>query len=439
MSRVLPAVRSWRFPRYVGPTGSTTYVEDWGYEALLVSQGHPRRGKAWAGGGPFYCVKRRVDHNGNAYYPRWIEWGGGSDLRLEGVGPYCFSHYPSHPESEFPSWAQKVEGLQALYPKGYEKIRPGNPKASLLQFLVELRDLPRLPGRSFVPGPLGGRGFTPSPLKRYFRYSGLGPETLREKLRFFKNLGSEYLNVEFGWRPFVRDLVKLYELSQVIDKEIAKLRRENGKWLRRKATLVHELSGEPANPVVHPYNYFYVGGQPGESIFRSAKTVLSIGSTIERRVWIVGSFRYWIPNVRSVQWEDRARLALSGSLPTPKLLWDVYPFSWLADWFLDVGTVVSNLSMNAVDNLVCRYSYIMESIHEHHIAEATCSHTGGFATGWQEWPEVNGAQFSTSYLKESKARFHHGNPFGLEIPEGSFTPKQLGILAALGLSQGLPG
>jgi len=293
-----------------------------------------------------------------------------------------------------------------------------------------------VPGRAFFgreilrPG-----GFTS--LRKYLKPGGHLPGTLREKAQFFKGLGGEYLNVVFGWAPFIGDLEKLYKLSFTIDAQIAKLRKENGKWLRRRVNLLDvSIEDEPQVWDV-PYTYWDVGGQPTEVWFRHPRTILKKTVTYERRVWAVGSFRYWIPNVRSVKWEDRARLALSGSLPTPELIYKVYPFSWLADWWLDVGTVMSNLSPNAVDNLVTRYFYVMEHWVRTERWTALCSHDGSNAVGYHEWPEQPGTTFESVFVTETKSRLAHGNPFSPEIPVRPLNAGQLGILAALGLSQGI--
>jgi hypothetical protein len=445
----VPRIREYLDPPVkVGFPDSTTFVENWGYEALLVSEGHarlPRRTRwlaydkqhsAWSGGGPFYMCRVNLRHEGRVDFQKWIHYGLGGPLTLYGVGDLKDRKFPTRPLDLFPTWKTKAEELQAHVPKAYQRTRPGNPKAGLLQFLYELRDLPALPGRAFY----GRKVTNPDPtgaLRKWLKPGKLLPDTLRDKAKFFKGLGGEYLNVVFGWAPFVDDLRKLFELSTIIDAEIAKLRKENGKWLRRRVTLEDAVVDD--DPVVFdvPYTYWNVGGQPPEVWFRNTRTIVKKTVRQERKVWASGSFRYWIPNVRSVQWEDRARLALSGSLPTPELIWRVYPFTWLTDWFVDIGTVMSNLSPNAVDNLVTRYFYVMEHKKYTERWTAFCQHDGSDAAGWLEWPEQPGATFASNYTLETKARLAHGNPFSPEIPSGPLSAGKLGILAALGLSQGI--
>lgn len=326
-----------------------------------------------------------------------------------------------------PPWTDQRQILANLYPKGYQKTRPGNSVANVGQFLVELRDLPTVPGLGNVTRKLR------VPLSQV-------PSVLRGQLRGFQNLGSEYLNVVFGWKPFVSDVRKMYNLWHKIDREMAKIIRENGKGIHRKATVSREKTS--TQPPGTSYNLAYVSchGAPPNMFGVTGSTVVKVTSTFEEHVWFSARYRYYIPNVSSSQWNRRARLALFGGLPTPEVLWEVLPWSWLVDWFSNVGDVVSNASPNAVDNLTMSHSYIMRHVRETTQWTAETHHPPRNTGAGTSFPTVfRGVDFtfSTTETVEIKSRYGGGNPFGLNVGLSTLSGGQLAILAALGISRGL--
>jgi len=261
---------------------------------------------------------------------------------------------------------------------------------------------------------------------------------LAQLLRF-RELGSEYLNVEFGWKPFVRDLRQMYDLTKTIDERLAKIRRENGKSIRRKATLEHSQTLDRYGPQGSSTPWWGSLGTPLVTGLPSGRvrTVLDVQVRKTTDVWFSAGYRYWIPDVDSFAWDLRARAALFGALPTPELLWQITPWSWLIDWFANVGDVLSNASDNAVDNLTTRYSFTMM----HTVEEWTYSSEVNLEPSYNLDGSTRNPGCST-HLKtvwriESKCRIGGGNPFGLDVQLKDLSPYQLSILAALGLSRGL--
>lgn len=410
--------------------GSLGYSESGYRNALLVSEGHYRltiyRGKkvsrhGWSGGGPLYVHKTTLSQG----TPKVLQYRYGyntlNTCYMSGVNP-APGHliYPT-----IPPWSQEQVILQNHYATGYKKARPGNPVAGLGQFILELKSLPQMPLRRLRK------------VSKNANFSDI-PKLLRRELQDFRNLGSEYLNVVFGWKPFVKDLQEMYYLWHDIDRRMAQLVRENGKYIRRRSTVLDETSSTfPQERQNYNYAYALVKGASA-NIFGGSSQWTKTGTTKEK-VWFSGSFRYYIPDTSSSLWDARARLALFGALPTPELLWNVLPWSWLVDWFANVGDIVSNASMNAVDNLTTRYSFVMRQISKSTTWQVTTQHPAqnsgnGVTSVRREWPAVSHT-FNTVYTEVAKQRTGGGNPFGLNVQLSSLTGHQLGILAALGLSR----
>jgi hypothetical protein len=421
----------------LGKTGDGLTLESYNFEALLISESHYKlRSGAWSGGGPFFCWKQQtLHHQGIEQFPYQVGFSPGSffiDNRydIKGVAPGHTKKPSTLLNDAISSRDATGVYLNGMYPKAFGKSRPGNPIAGLGQFLIELKELPAFPlltGAEGLTGAIakfrGQRPFKGIPFHRI-------PQHLLEKLGQFRNLGSEYLNGVFGWKPFIADLVKVYDLTHYVEAEIAKLIRENRKAIRRRGTLIDERSTSRSQ-TLYPYSYANVGGSPPVSTGYTNYVV----TTRERtRVWYSFMYQYYIPDTGSLLWNAKARAALFGALPTPSLVWEVLPWSWLIDWFANVGQLYANLSPNAVDNLVTRRAFVMKRVEVETTYDAFVSHPA--AAGFYWYPGVNHL-FRTTFKQEVLSRIHGGNPYGLalDLPAG-FTPNQIAVLAALGITQG---
>lgn len=428
-----PRSRRQSTPQEVGDSswngGVAAYVWDDLFEGLLISLSHRRRNGVWDGGGPFYCYKYEQSHRGKTsgtYY----RIGNKYEANAVGVAGVPQERWTSQAPPGFVDWPSLYVDLSAQYATGYKLARPDKPAAGLGQFLVELRDLPQVPFRR------GAQQF-----RSLFTRTGGAlrnvPRVLVRELSDFRNLGSEYLNGVFGWKPFVNDLRKMYNLQQRLDARIARLVRENGKWTRRKAQVKSE------SEVVKDYSRFYgwayanVRGGPPNWMFDGG-TQYDITTRWSEKVWFSGSFRYYTPDIGSSQWTVRAKQALFGALPSPETLWEVLPWSWLIDWFTNVGDIYANVSPGAVDNLVLGDSFIMKHYTWERTCTASCWHSalplGADPKLRSGWPALN-ATYASSEKHEIKARVSSGNPFGLGFKMIDCTAGQLGILAALGISR----
>jgi len=408
------------------PANQLTKVWDSLYEGLLVTENHKRLPNgAWSGGGAFRVVKCERSHTGTRIFPCRVA-GQTKAYCLHGVNLGKVTQTTTAPsQASAQSWADEQNVLSNAYATGFRKARPGNPVADLGQFIGELRDLPTVPKAFLRLAPrLAAGGLT-----------GLAKGLMKECLDF-RNLGSEYLNIVFGWRPFVNDLKKCFALQQTIGKKLAQLVNENGKTIRRRATIYSNTSTEagPYNAKAYAYPFYGVCGAP-PNYYPGATYVTDMIKTTER-VWFSGRFRYYVPNIGSPQWTRRAVEALYGVNPTPHVLWELMPWSWLIDWFANVGDVISNSCDNAVDNLTCLHSHVMRSVEVNRTISVQTSCFGRGTSMGDYWyaPSFDGT-FVYQEVTTTKSRVGGGNPFGLGVKPGSLTGYQLGILAALGISK----
>lgn len=277
---------------------------------------------------------------------------------------------------------------------------PVQPQGDIGQFLGEIHDLPK---------------------------AGLNSiKALKEQVGFFRSLGKDYLNYQFGWKPFLKSLRQHFKNCAEADVILRQLARDNGRYVRRSLNLpvekdvtITNTKGYFTSPSL--VSYLYDGKQ------QQFKT-----ETYERNRWFRGRFRYWIPtmttqsfwSIEANQQRNRLSRVVYGASMTPDLVWQLTPWSWLLDWYGNIGDIVSNMTDIELNNLHIDYAYAM------------CSERK--ETTWVVKAPFKGSGLVTCIaqdLEETKGRAP-SSPFGFGFDMNSISPYQSSILAALSATRG---
>jgi len=437
----MASVPRWRLTEHRIPTKWTpAFNLDYSMDVLLASEGHYRKKNGqWSGGGPFYKLHKSRETTGSDSYS-WRINGNSIDWTAAGVAPNAGSTRPTYQQllAANKTYAQQISDSKnrTQFVAAWNRTHPGSPLASMGQWLAELKELPSLPFQSLFKG---------IPFKRI-------PHEALRRVKWFSGLGSEYLNYAFGWRPFVNDLREMYHLMKTIDTRMAQIVRDNGKAIKRGTRFNKEIStqiisgpgsslmaqglsssGAEAAALGGSYSYAFadVIGCP-TTVFGSSSVSRTV--TTSRQSWYSASYSYHIPDTNSWQWNARTKAALFGALPTPRLVWELMPWSWLVDWFWNIGESLDyHLNTSALPSTVARYSYLMVTERTEDIA--TCQ------TNWpaRRFPPITvidggSATVTTKIVTETKLRMG-ATPFGMGSTYGSLSNGQLAILAALGMSR----
>ncbi len=280
------------------------------------------------------------------------------------------------------------------------RVLPTNPAFEAAQAIGELRSdgLPRLPGAA-----------------------------LREKSKYLKNSGNEYLNAEFGWAPLMNDLKKFAHAVKGSHKILEQYRKGSDSKIRRRYYFPPETAsktwrtGDPGAGQAVAYGdigALDIAGSLGNGIQTSTRS---------SRTWFSGAFRYHIPMGDSTpekfaRWSSYADKLL-GVKPTPEVLWELQPWSWAVDWFSNTGDVLHNISRLGLDGLVMQYGYIMSE--QKYTRELSA-----------QFPINSGAWCSTKYEETRQVR-RGASPYGFGFNMATLTASQDAVLVALGLSKGL--
>lgn len=388
-----------------------------GIHESRTSIGH--KGPPFKEGGPFSvrrytykCQSMGLSLPDSYLYPR--SYGPGNQLTtysgITTIDPYLLGIHgltpptgyedlkTRHDAISFPAIDLNTYGAQAI-----DRFSPLKPGSGAGQFFGELNDLPRLP-------------------RRY-----------KDRMAYFKRLGSEYVNVEFGWKPFLKDLQDMYHAYQNLNKRMAQIVRDNGLPVRRSGQLLNEISTDTVSFAVD-YSVYPQPQAWGADISGTTGTS-ALTTRTQTRVWFKGRMRYYLPFDTSNEWPLNAKLALFGLNPTPSLLYELMPWSWLIDWFSNLGEVISNLSSNGIADLIIDYGYCMR--HSKITTTATFRYPHRFLFNSEGVAGDFGNSYDQLYatsIEETKERVA-ATPFGFGLQIGDLSVRQLAILTALGLSK----
>lgn len=342
-------------------------------------------------------------------HPRFRISGGGKN---EYVGPLCvetaFGTYGTTSSRRFislPAFDSSFYGSIAI-----SRTAPTNPVADLAVLLGELRKegLPKLGGATYV----------------------------RERTSRARALGGEHLNVEFGWKPLVSGIVGTALAIDRADQIMTQYRRDSGKWVRRSyefpdevltsfsnsRTTSQAMSNTPNTTGWNSSSPWFTNGRTG----RITETV-----EITRKVYFSGAYTYFLPKEsshafwRRVDGYQQKASHLLGLDITPTVLWNLQPWTWLADWDSNIGANIAAFTALQTDSLVIVYGYLMcetRAVHTYTVSGVQTHHSGTL-------PDFS--ETFTSYKKERIS----ATPYGFGRNPSTFTGRQWSILGALGLTR----
>lgn len=292
--------------------------------------------------------------------------------------------------------------------------------------------------RTIPTNPISGAAIAVGEAREGFpRFVG---STLLRRTRDLRSVGDEYLNVEFGWKPMINDLLKFSRAVKTSNKTLRQLYRDSGvnNSVRRRYQFPVETSVSSDSGLT-PYNSWVpprmCNSEPIDAWMQGTgpnPTGYFLRETTTTKTWFSGAYSYVMPPPPSTMMEkldtwDAEANKLFGTRLTPAVVWELAPWSWAADWFSNVGDVMTNISAFGSDSLVLKYGYVMREtsyINQQSWQGYLSQHTGP--------PRF--VKVSENFGKTSKVRIR-ATPFGFGIELGSLSPRQIAIGAAVGLTR----
>ena len=268
------------------------------------------------------------------------------------------------------------------------RSNPDKPNIDLPVFIYELKDIPEI----------------------FEYYAKIGAKEFKD--RPIKEVAGLYLQHEYGVKAFFRDLLKMLDFQKATEQRFRSLQnlRDRSYGLTRRSTVWEDYADGQAN-------YFASYLTP---LYQESNLVIAWRET-RRRKWV--STR-WAPSEDFKHLSDddlktltfRIVYGLNLSFAT---LWEAMPWSWLIDWFTNVGDYAS-LHRN-VTGATFGESCIMKS---------TETNLNGFLAPWNDYHSAV-IQFNEKATCEY-TRFPTGSLApSIEFTMPFFNDTQLSILSAL--------
>lgn len=240
------------------------------------------------------------------------------------------------------------------------------------------------------------------------------------------------LKIQFEALPLISDATDLYHAVRDHGKILRQYARDSGRDVRR----TYRFPTDVSTTLVEDKQDLSVLPYPWKSDLRNGNFRRTIRRTTTTNTWFVGSFTYARASgdtglSKAIQkYQDLNHLLGTGL--GPSTVWNLTGWSWLIDYFTNVGDVLANAQMFMIDGLIMRYGYVMQTVEE--VTEYALHNT----------------QVATPYLRSGALRlpnpwvatrtltksFRRGaNPFGFGITHDGLSFRQMSILASLGITR----
>lgn len=168
-------------------------------------------------------------------------------------------------------------------------------------------------------------------------------------LNRYKNPGSNYLAFKFGWLPLISDLNKLLHRAELMRSKYERLKKAK-EANRIEGTLSHSTRNWG----------FYVDDAVSSFLVRVHYHALE-----EFDAWFTG--RYDVPDQLPDPESLKSKFGSLGFDQPSVTAWNLLPWSWLADYFFNIGTYVrayaggmeyrlSNVALMAQTRVTCTYN-----------------------------------------------------------------------------------
>lgn len=374
------------------------HLQEWTWDEL-----HP--GPPYLTGGPFDNWTLQTDwpnvggHTSVSYWRYKYEGG-----FVNSIQPEVLLSNASLSPSEDASWGD----VTSLGATGWSRFRPGRPRASLGQFLGEIRDIPRTLKTT-------AKGFADLWKSMGGRKGSMGNSS--------KKLSDHWLNTQFGWLPFLNDLNDFYTTAIKLEERLDQMRRENGRWVKRGGTIRSDTETEEdggEGVYLYPALNTLLYRSSADGPYGTWQTV----KTTSQVAWFEGKMRFYIPAFTGNSISDKARQMahIYGLTPGPSLVWELTPWSWLIDWVSNIGDCISNIDASLNQGAAAKYAYVMGTTQERVDVTASIFLKSGPVT-------------LSNYASATRKTRRAASPFGFGLDISDLTGIQWSILGALGLSR----
>ena len=270
-----------------------------------------------------YCTDQ--DHgfgneNSLDIHKMWIEAStitGVSDTKLGAPDKISYQSYYPQAAVAFNAmpgltWSGSVKPAIAAIADSH----PGEPVVSIPNFVYEMKDIPGMLKHAY------GRAKS-----LHNAASSKDFKSVKEYLSSPKSAAEDWLNYHFGWMPLVSDLKDIAKVSKETQKKLVFLEGNSKGYISRRRDLGTRLGRSSTPSSTYDSGFILINGRAERY------------STEEN--WVVSHWRVNLPSLQAIK---SNQLALYGNAlgfgDMASNIWNAMPWTWLTDWFVDVGSVI---------------------------------------------------------------------------------------------------
>lgn len=318
------------------------------------------------------------------------------------------------------------ESANAAAIRARNLTNPAREVVSVSQFVGELRETPQMIFGAFATGRYALNRLTDYQLRKdrsNIRFTGQPDKWLAGKIKIpdlkpnswdLKQLAGSNLAVQFGWLPFLRDVIAMVKFIDAVERRSNEIDRlHSGAGLKRRVELENKVFTETKTMNIWSRN--------GITLSLPIKRVSSMSR------WGTVRYRPSAATPKLGQLTDFQKRALyAGFHPQQaiKTIYELIPMTWLIDWFSNLGDIIA-LTNNALGVYPPDQCTMTHSKVELSASPASWS----FANG--------GASFTRySNITETKQRSVGISSYIPELQLPYLTGSQLSILASLTILKG---
>lgn len=257
---------------------------------------------------------------------------------------------------------------------------------------------------------------------------------IRGQISDLKHLGKEHLNMQFGWTPIFKDITMVVETLMSLESMIYSSNDRRRRSLPERFAYTNSpsmtLSGVnlPQMNVKGTYSVGINATNGGRQQWKPSPIHLSVRQDAR----ISARFTNARPNSASNGfWDKAVELHYNLGLQDPALLWDLTSWSWLFDWWLNIGTSISNFNNFSKQSGVTPLDYAYMTRKTVVLAQRP-GYSWDYRTSSRVYSRGSVSpltEISTSLVRERIT------PFGPGVTLDSLSAYQWSILVALGLAR----
>jgi hypothetical protein len=275
------------------------------------------------------------------------------------------------------------------------------------------------------------RGDIPSVLKN-FREMMAGYKSIRNAL------GSDYLNIVFGWTPLIQEYANVIKVGMNLERVIyyesfRRKRRWDGPSFNQKLDEIHHI-----NYIGAAYTNTQRFSEPGDVFGPSGGATIryQVNTEISESENYHFSSRYTGLAKASRKAESLSDQASDvfkrlGLVDDPQLLWDLLPYSWLVDWFTTMGDSIANANTYAphAGKYSVDYAYLT--------TQRVQKVDSAVVRPEEISPQIKSITLSVpkSFGYSTTRWRDRATPFGFGTQMASLSASQFAILTSLGLAK----